>query len=77
MQQIDKAFHTTMSSRECGQQTLGSRKIPSPWGIAQPVIKNDACRGETMRDTLLKEGRERAIDRAFRCERDLSTEITS
>jgi len=53
------------------QQRLGSGTGPSHWSIAQPAIQNEACCGETMRNSFLKQRREGEMDREICGKKDL------
>jgi len=70
IRQIDKVFHTMMSSSESRQEWLGSRKGPSYWCVMQLAIWKDACGGEITRNTLFKQRREGEMDRGLCGNRD-------
>ena len=55
---IDEVVHMMMSSSKWWQEWLGSRKGPSPWGIAQLAIQKETCSREVMRNALFKQWRE-------------------
>ena len=67
---IDPKVHTQTSSSKWRQQRLGSRQSLSPWGIAQLAIQEEASGLEMTRNTLLKQWREREMDRSLCWERN-------
>ena len=60
--QIDKVHHTMTSSCDWRQKRLQRRKGLRSWSVAQLVIQNQACGGETTRHTLSKQRRQGEID---------------
>jgi len=67
---INKAVHPMTSSRESRQVQLGSRKSPSPWGIAQLAIQKEPCGWQTTRNSLLRQWTEREMDWGLCWERE-------
>ena len=67
--QIDKALHSSMSSREWRQDKFGGRPGPSIGSNAQPTISKEACGAEHPRNALCMQQRDREMDRGLCGER--------
>jgi len=60
--QMDRAVYRTTSTREWRQEPLRSKQSPSPWGIVQLAIQNEACARKTMSNTHFKQSSKREMD---------------
>jgi len=67
---IDTAFHMMTSSSVWMNDRLGSRKSPSPRGVAHHAIQKEVYRGENTRIILFKQWRESEMDWGLCSERN-------
>jgi len=65
IQHIDKVFHTTTSWNEWRHESLGGRKSRITRSIEQLAIQDEDSSGDTTRNALFKQRRDRHMDQGL------------